>query len=73
MEAIVAQVNYEKIKYEGIHCSPNCPNLKNGLCNVFSRALDEPPKSLGFPKIRLKACIDAQELARKIITEMIED
>ena len=58
--------------YDGIHCSNICPNLKDGLCNVFSKAINEE-HSVETPKIRLKACVDAQELARGIITTLWVD
>jgi len=72
MEALVAQVEYQKIKYDGIHCSQNCTHLENGLCNIFGRELNEP-KSNGFPKTRLNACIEAETLAKRLITEMVSD
>lgn len=54
----------------GDYCSPTCPQLKDGMCLVFSGTLDEIEKAkLTAPgtKLRWEACKNGVALTKKAL------
>lgn len=66
MKSMVADVNFFQISYEGDYCENNCPNLKGGRCDFFSKRIGEILyNDIGIH--RLQECVTAEELAKKIL------